>query len=158
MCVEWLPVPEGKLSGKRVLVVEDEALVAMLLEGELRDAGAEVVRPACSLGEALGLIDRSAADGGFSAAVLGINLQGTAVGPVADRLAALGVPFLFVTGYREDFDRGAHAAPVLPKPFDPEWLVAAVGTLASPPRRGTGAGRTDRTGNGRAVAQERRVA
>jgi AmiR/NasT family two-component response regulator len=95
---ECLPVSRGKLSGKRVLVVEDEALVAMLLEDELRDAGAEIVGPAASLGHALRLIDRAAADGGLSAAVLDIDLDGRHVEPVADRLAALGVPFVFATG------------------------------------------------------------
>jgi DNA-binding response OmpR family regulator len=153
---ECLPVSRGKLSGKRVLVVEDEALVAMLLEDELRDAGAEIVGPAASLGHALRLIDRAAADGGLSAAVLDIDLQGTAVTPVADRLAALGVPFVFVTGYGEGRDTGGHAAaPVLPKPFDPEWLVAAVEILASPPSRGLGAARSDRAGHGPAAAPER---
>ena len=153
---ECLPLSQGKLSGKRVLVVEDEALVAMLLEDELRDAGAEVVGPAVSLGHALRLIDGAAADGGLSAAVLDVNLHGTAVMPVADRLSELDVPFLFVTGYGEGCDTGGHAAaPVLPKPFDAEWLVATVETLASAPGRGAGA---DRAGNGPAVAQERRVA
>ena len=51
---------------------------------------------------------------------------------MADRLAALGVPFLFATGYGEGCDTGGHAAaPVLHKPFDPEQLVAAVEALAS---------------------------
>src|SRR3712207_7822162 len=52
------------LSGKRVLVVEDEALVAMLVEDELRDAGAEVVGPAPSVEDALRLVEAVAADGG----------------------------------------------------------------------------------------------
>ena len=73
-----------------------------------------------------------AADGGISAAVLDINLDGQRVEPVADRLAALGVPFLFATGYGEGCDTGGHgAAPILDKPFAPERLVAAVEALAS---------------------------
>ena len=52
--------------------------------------------------------------------------------PLADRLAALGVPFLFATGYGEGCDTGRHgAAPTLHKPFSPESLVAAVEVLAS---------------------------
>ena len=98
------------LQGQRVLVVEDETLVAMLVANGLSDAGAEVVGPAFSVNKALGLIERAASDGGLSAAVLDINLGGAAVSPVADCLAALGVPFVYATGYGEDCDRGEHAA------------------------------------------------
>jgi DNA-binding response OmpR family regulator len=125
-------VRPASLEGKRILVVEDEVLVSMLLEDELRDAGATVLGPAPSVGDALRLAEAAAADGGLSAAVLDINLEGQHVWPVADRLAALGVPFLFATGYGENCDTGGHgAAPVLHKPFDVETLVAAVATLAS---------------------------
>jgi DNA-binding response OmpR family regulator len=79
------------LQGRRVLVVEDEALIGMLLEDELLEAGAEVVGPACSVKEALELIDQVAADGGLSAAVLDINLEGETVSPVADRLVPIPV-------------------------------------------------------------------
>ena len=121
-----------KLAGKRVLVVEDEPLVSLLAEDELRDAGATVLGPAVSVGHALRLIGMAVADGGISAAVLDINLQGEMAMPVADRLAALGVPFVFATGYGEGCDTGGHgAAPVLHKPFSPESLVAAVEALAS---------------------------
>jgi CheY-like chemotaxis protein len=126
------PGPRPALRGRRVLVVEDEALVAMLLEDGLLDAGAEVVGPAGSVAEALGLVERAARDGGLDAAVLDINLGGAAVAPVADRLAALGVPFVFATGYGEGCDRSGHAAaPVLAKPFDPDVLVGAIEGLAA---------------------------
>ena len=121
----------AKLKGERVLVVEDEALVSMLIEDELRDAGAEILGPASTVGCALRLVEAAAADGGISAAVLDINLDGEHVAPLADRLAALGVPFLFATGYGDDYDRGRHgAAPMLHKPFDSERLIAAVEALA----------------------------
>ena len=98
----------------------------------MREAGAEVVGPAASVGGALRLIEAAAKDGGLSAAVLDISLQGRAVTPVADRLAALGVPFLFATGYGEGCDTGGHAdARVLRKPFDPHGLIDAVEALAS---------------------------
>jgi CheY-like chemotaxis protein len=117
--------------GRRVLVVEDEALVAMMLEDGLLDAGAEIVGPARSVSEALAMIERTASDGGLSVAVLDINLEGAAVFPVADCLAARGVPFVFCTGYGDGCDRGTHvAAPVLAKPFGPDALVAAVESLA----------------------------
>ena len=122
----------AKLTGRRVLVVEDEPVASMLVEDELRGAGAEVLGPASTVDHALRLVEAVAADGGISAAVLDINLDGRRVEPVADRLAALGVPFLFATGYGENRDTGGHGtAPVLPKPFAPERLIAAVKALAS---------------------------
>ena len=122
----------AKLTGKRVLVVEDEPVVSVLVEDELRGAGAEVMGPVPSVSGALRLIEAAAADGGISAAVLDINLDGQRVGPVADRLAALGVPFVFATGYGENCDTGGHrAAPILSKPFALKSLVAAVAALAS---------------------------
>jgi DNA-binding response OmpR family regulator len=122
----------AKLTGKRVLVVEDEPVASMLVEDELRGAGAEVLGPAPTVDRALRLVEAVAADGGISAAVLDINLDGQRVEPVADRLTALGVPFLFATGYGEGCDTGGHgAAPILHKPFAPERLIAAVEALAS---------------------------
>ena len=120
------------LHGRRVLVVEDEALIGMLLEDGLLEAGAEVVGPACSVKEALELIDQAAADGGLSAAVLDINLEGEAVSPVADHLAALGVPFVFATGYGEGYNRGLHAAaPILAKPFGGNQVTDIVRDLTA---------------------------
>ena len=120
------------LQGRRVLVVEDEALVARMMEDGLLDAGAEIVGPACSVSEALAIIERTVFDGGLSVAVLDINLEGAAVFPVADCLAARGVPFVFCTGYGEGCDLGTHvAAPVLAKPFGPDALVATVNSLVA---------------------------
>ncbi len=132
MCmIESLGRPT-KLTGRRVLVVEDEALVSMLIEDELRDAGATVLGPALCVNDAVRLIEAATADGGISAAVLDINLEGRHVEPVADRLAALGVPFVFATGYGEGCYTGGHrAAPILSKPFSPESLVAIIEALAS---------------------------
>jgi len=120
------------LRGCRVLVVEDEALVGRIFEEVLLDAGAEVIGPAASIEEALLLIETAAAGGGVDAATLDINLQGAMVSPVADHLAALGVPFVFTTGYGEGCDRGPHAAaPILAKPFGPDTLVSAVKNLSA---------------------------
>jgi len=123
------PSHSASLRDKRVLVVEDEALVAMLVEDGLLEAGASVLGPAASVGEALRLIDAVMQDGGLSAAVLDLNLGGEAVTPVADRLAAIGVPFVFATGYSEGCHTGGHVAPRLQKPFAPEMLVIAVEDL-----------------------------
>ena len=118
------------LQGRRVLIVEDEALVAMLFEDGLADAGATVVGTAASVEEALLLIGTAAADGGLGAAVLDIDLQGAMVSPVADHLAALGVPFVFATGCGKGCDLGPHAAaPVLAKPFALDSLVGAIRNL-----------------------------
>ena len=83
-----------------------------------------------TVAEALQIIERVAHSSGLDAAVLDINLAGEAVTPVADRLAALGVPFLFATGYGAGCDTGGHrAATVLHKPFDAERLIDAVSTI-----------------------------
>ena len=132
MCVEHADGHRRMLQGRRVLVVEDEALICMMLEDGLFEAGAEVVGSACSVKEALELIDRAAADGGLSAAVLDINLEGETVSPVADRLAALSVPFVFATGYGEGYNRGLHAAaPILAKPFDGNQVIDFVRDLTA---------------------------
>ncbi|MBV1797069.1 response regulator [Siccirubricoccus sp. G192] len=118
------------LRNRRILVVEDEALVAMMVEDELREAGAKILT-AATVGNALRLIEAAMQDGGLSAAVLDINLGGEMVTPVADVLARLGVPFLFATGYGEGCDKGGHdAVPMLHKPFEPLDLVVEIKALA----------------------------
>ena len=70
------------LEDERILVVEDEALVSILVEDELRGAEAEVLGPAPTVVDALRLVEAAAADGGISSAVLDINLDGQRVAPV----------------------------------------------------------------------------
>ncbi|MBL6458984.1 response regulator [Belnapia sp. T6] len=135
-----MPQRRTTLRDRRVLIVEDEALLTMLLEDGLSEAGAEVVGSAGTVFEALQIIERVAQDGGLDAAVLDINLAGESVTPVANQLAALGVPFLFATGYGTDCDMGAHAAaPVLHKPFATERLVAVLEAIVSFTPDGAGA-------------------
>jgi CheY-like chemotaxis protein len=122
-----------KLTNRRVLVVEDEALIALLMAEALLDADAIVVGPAATVAEALTLVESEAANGALDAAVLDLNLAGERVSPVADRLVALGIPVVFATGYGDDADVGDHTtAPVLQKPFDPDALVAAIGRIMRP--------------------------
>jgi DNA-binding response OmpR family regulator len=113
----------SRLTGRRILVVEDEALIAMLVEDALLDAGAVVLGPAATVEEALELFETEQPD----AAVLDINLAGQASIPVADRLSAGAVPFVVATGYGAaglpDRHRGV---PVLAKPYDPRELIAAL--------------------------------
>ena len=104
----------GPFSSCKVLVVEDEMFVVWLLEDTLADLGCAVVGPASSVTQALAMIDTEAID----AAVLDVNLNGQMSYPIADALAARGVPFVFSTGY--DKDRlldGYRTFPALQKPF-----------------------------------------
>lgn len=107
------------LRGKRILIVEDEPIVAMAVEDILLDLGCDVVGPAYSLNQALSLIESET----FDAAVLDINLHGERSYPAAETLASMGVPFAFATGYAPDrshFDPSL--APVLQKPYSRSQL------------------------------------
>jgi CheY-like chemotaxis protein len=97
-----------------ILVVEDEPLVAMVLESIIEDMGASLVGPAASVEKALSLIEA----GGFAGALLDVNLRGERVDAVADALAAKGLPFVFTTGHGIDGIPAAHRhRPMLSKPF-----------------------------------------
>lgn len=86
------------LKGRRILVVEDESLVAMLLETILDDLGCETVGPVSTVAEALDVLAaRDDIDGGL----LDVNVAGVEIFPVAEALAARGLPFVFSTGYGE---------------------------------------------------------
>jgi len=100
---------------RRVLIVEDEMMVAMLVEDMVHDLGHEVVGPAMTLEVALQLAREERVD----CAILDMNLgQGVLSEPVARALEARGVPFLFATGYgSKSVIEGFATAPVLKKPF-----------------------------------------
>jgi CheY-like chemotaxis protein len=115
-----LLVTEKLLSGRRILIVEDEMLVLMSIEDMLADLGCESVAAAATVDQAVGLIHAQV----FDAAMLDINLNGTKSFPVADKLAALGVPFFFSTAYSAQALRdGYHDRPLLKKPIRYEALV-----------------------------------
>lgn len=102
------------LSGRRVLVVEDEFLVLMMIEDMLADLGCGSVFTAPSVPKALALIEAQP----FEVAMLDVNLGGEKSFPVADALAAREVPFLFATGYDDHSLTEAHRGrKVLKKPF-----------------------------------------
>ncbi len=86
----------GELQDRRVLVVEDEYMIAINLADALERYGVQVVGPAASVADALGLM---AAEPTLHAAVLDINLGAETAYPVADELIGRGVPFVFATGY-----------------------------------------------------------
>jgi signal transduction histidine kinase/CheY-like chemotaxis protein len=114
------------VAGKRILVVEDEPVIALDIASGLEEAGAEVLGPASSAAEALEAIATENVD----AALLDGNLRGEPVDAIAAALTHRKIPFLFVTGYgRESLPRGfAHLA-VLTKPFSQPELVDAAATL-----------------------------
>ena len=112
--------PGGK---QRVLIVEDEALVAMLLEDMLDEFGHEVAGVAGRLNDAL----EKARSLDFSCAVLDINLNGQRTYPIAEVLRARGIPFLFVSGYgAAGLEPGWEDAIVVQKPFQPQELLQAI--------------------------------
>ena len=124
--IEATPAAQGPvdLRGKRVLIVEDAVLLALELETGLSDAGAQVVGPAYELAEAMSLLA-----GQIDAAVLDAYLNGLAVTPVAEALAARGVPFVFATGYGDSGAPMGFDAPIIRKPYDVTQVAAAVGAL-----------------------------
>jgi two-component sensor histidine kinase/DNA-binding response OmpR family regulator len=103
----------------RILIVEDEALVAMILEDQLQELGFAIVASCATVAEAIKLLDAETPD----AAILDVNLGGQLVYPVADRLMDRGIPFVFVTGYgRESVDQRYSAIRVLEKPVERQVL------------------------------------
>ena len=119
---------EPKLKGLRVLVVEDEMMVSMLIEDMLDELGCAIVGPASRIDEATTL----AREADMDCAVLDVNLGGQPIFPLADMLRERGVPFAFATGYGDaglrDVDRGA---PVLQKPFREGDLARVLGELCA---------------------------
>ena len=116
-------------TGRRILVVEDEPMITFLLEDALLIAGAQAVVQAARVAEALAAIGTAVSEGGIDAAVIDYSLaDGQPALPVADRLAELGVPFVFATGYDPSVvNKGRHLdAPVIAKPYKPEDVLASL--------------------------------
>jgi CheY-like chemotaxis protein len=105
------------LSGKRVLVVEDDMLVGMMIEEMLADLGVVCVAVSATVADALSELEKAPID----AAILDLNLRGERSIPVADWLSARAIPFAFATGYA-DAGEGTTGHPILPKPYTPEQL------------------------------------
>ena len=106
----------------RVLVIEDEALVGMMIEDFLGDFGYSVVGPIENLQSAILL----AATEKIDVAVVDINISGQAATAVADKLIERGIPFLFISGYEKMRGTRYASIPLLRKPFEPEDLHDAV--------------------------------
>ncbi|TCT07549.1 response regulator [Aquabacter spiritensis] len=120
------------LSGKRILIVEDEWLVALGLEDNLRSLGCVVIGPVASLGEAMDIAEATEAD----AAILDVNLRGEYVYPAAEILADRGIPLIFCSGFvgtmplPERFSESAR----VPKPYTSRAIAQTLAaTLAGSP-------------------------
>lgn len=115
------------LQDRRILIVEDEYLLAFELKETLVDAGAVVVGPVPSVTKALALVEQTHE---LDGAILDFNLGGELVFPVADQLIARGVPFMFITGYDErDIPAPYERAPCVGKPVEPRHLARALTRL-----------------------------
>ena len=112
------------MSKKSVLIVEDEPLIAMMLEDFLETLGHHVAGTCDSLEEAIAKVD----EGGFDLAIIDVQLKdGQQVWPLADRLAQEGKPFIIATGGHVEPPPGQHAdAPVLSKPYTIESIGPAL--------------------------------
>ena len=120
------------VAGKRILVVEDELMIRMLLQDMLADLGHTLAGEAGRIDEAMAL----AKDGEFDVAILDVNLNGQPISPVVEILIARGLPFVFATGYGQ---RGVpepyRQTPTLQKPFQVDALAQAIEDAAPTERR-----------------------
>ena len=111
------------LRGRRILIVEDEPMIAMTLEDMLKEVGCAVIGTASQVSDALDLI----AAGGVDGAVLDVNLGLEKIDPVANELARLGCPFIFTTGYGAIGIPHEHAGrAIVQKPFRSEEIAGAL--------------------------------
>ena len=122
------------LTGLRVLVVEDDALIGMLMEDSLDDLGCAIVGPTATVAEATNLVESSSVD----AVLLDLNLgQGQNAYAFADSLLARGIPFAFVTGQDTSALRsGYQGCATLQKPFRADTLEQLLHRLAAERRQG----------------------
>jgi PAS domain S-box-containing protein len=125
----WIETPSGEssLRGKRIIIVEDEPLIAMEIDSILTAHGCEVVGTAGTLEKAKTLVERVDCD----VALLDVNLTGRTVAEVAAKLTHRNIPFIFVSGYgSKTLPPGFQGAPIVRKPVNPAELVAAVERLS----------------------------
>ncbi|MBR0648724.1 response regulator [Roseomonas terrae] len=117
---------DDDLAGRRILVVEDETIIAISIENDLQALGCEVVGPVAKLELALRLAQHEALD----AAVLDVTIRGGNVYPVAEQLLVRGVPFALASGYSDwALPDNLQALPRLTKPFTKRELEDQVRSL-----------------------------
>ncbi|HVY04519.1 MAG TPA: response regulator [Burkholderiales bacterium] len=124
------PTEDTPLAGKRLLVVEDEFLIALDIERMLEAAGATAIASAAQVAEALAMLDK---DAPFDAVVLDLKLDRESSLPVAEWLMNAGIPFVFLTGAPTEANETSRFgnAPVVAKPFDSAALIAALTLIMS---------------------------
>lgn len=116
------------LTGRRILVVEDEMMILIMIENMLADLGCEHVSSAATIDQALSCLCAHS----FDAACIDVNLNGIESYPIADALAARGVPFAFSTGYSDHGLRECYSQrPVLTKPYRLARFAQVIGDLIS---------------------------
>lgn len=121
-------------SERRCLVVEDEMLVAMMLEDTLEELGYAVIGPVSDAEQAMAVV--AAAGDALDGVVLDVNLGGERAYALADELVARRIPFVFVTGYRsEDLEERFSGAPLVQKPFTAATLQAVLAAAFAPAAR-----------------------
>lgn len=119
----------GVLRGRRILIVEDEAMVSMMLANLVTEAGAVVIGPTGTTTKALALIEQEV----IHCAVLDVKLMDGMSVPVAEALAARGIPFVVATGYRpEAIPPGYNGAPVLRKVYLSDEVIEAIADILRP--------------------------
>ena len=117
------PTPSSANPQAKILVIEDEAMISLLIEDMLLELGYSTIWLATSVAQALASIAERRPD----VAVLDVNLGGERAYPVAERLAELDIPFVFATGYgRFGVDARWSARPVIQKPYNIETLDEAL--------------------------------
>jgi DNA-binding NtrC family response regulator len=124
---------ESTRARKRFLIVEDEAMIALLLEDYLADLGYEVAGVADNVDDALAQVQGG---GWIDAAILDVNVRGRSITPVADALKAVGTPFCFMTGYGAGVETGHPGAAMIGKPFDLDAVRRILAELTGEPEQG----------------------
>src|SRR5574337_173081 len=128
--------PMTALLSKRVLVIEDEAIIAAMVEEMLTELGAIVIGPAATIAHGLELAMREAIDG----ALLDVNVRSERIDPVADVLRSRDIPYVYATGYGGTAAMIANGAPVIEKPYTLERLAHTMLAAMSRPGGGASAG------------------
>ncbi|BBK33958.1 CheY-like chemotaxis protein [Stella humosa] len=114
----------ASIAGIRIMIVEDEAMITLLLQDMLEEMGCIIAATAAGLDEALAAAETTALD----IAILDVNLGGTETYPVADVLRRRGIPYVFSTGYGASTLHADHQGrPTLQKPFVERDLLRCIG-------------------------------